>query len=319
MTRAQGEGKEAAGKTPVVWLLTDHKPGHRNQLKGLGNRLRVLAGASLHWIDVRDTRVPAWRALVGASPSLDLPRPDLIVAAGAATHRLLLALRRKRGANTLVLMKPSFPLWLVDGAIIPEHDGVKPGRRVFVTEGVINTMTPMAKLTSKPEALALIGGPSKHYKWDGDLVLDQLLQLMQEYPEWRWTLSGSRRTPPAVQKRLEELAGPRVTVADPERTHEDWLAHALAGCRAAWVTPDSGSMVYEALTAGLPVGIFGLQPQPSSRIARSVEDLVARDRLARWQDHHAIMSLQRETPIPLWEADRAARWTIRNLLKGEGH
>ena len=38
---------DVGSRTPVVWLLTDNKPGHRNQLKGLGNRLRVLAGASV--------------------------------------------------------------------------------------------------------------------------------------------------------------------------------------------------------------------------------------------------------------------------------
>ncbi|WP_236744079.1 hypothetical protein [Marinobacter similis] len=56
--------------TPVVWLLTDNKAGHRSQLKGLGNRLRVLTGASLHWIDASEVSVPVWRALLGIAPTL---------------------------------------------------------------------------------------------------------------------------------------------------------------------------------------------------------------------------------------------------------
>ncbi len=43
---------------PVVWLLTDNKPGHHNQLKGLGNRLRVLAGASVSEIDATEAPPP---------------------------------------------------------------------------------------------------------------------------------------------------------------------------------------------------------------------------------------------------------------------
>lgn len=49
-------------QAPVVWLLTDNKPGHKNQLKGLGNRLRVLTGAALYWISAEEYPVPLWRA-----------------------------------------------------------------------------------------------------------------------------------------------------------------------------------------------------------------------------------------------------------------
>ena len=125
---------------PVVWLLTDNKPGHHNQLKGLGNRLRVLAGASVSEIDATEAPPPLWRALLGVAPAMDkaLGRPNLIIAAGSGTHRLLLSLRRLRKVKTVVLMKPGFPLNWVDAAIIPEHDKVPPARHVLATEGVIN-------------------------------------------------------------------------------------------------------------------------------------------------------------------------------------
>lgn len=309
---------QGPGKVPVVWLLTDQKPGHRNQLKGLGNRLRVLCGAQLHWVDATAIEVPAWRALLGFAPKLDLPRPDLIVGAGSRTHRLLLALRQLRNASTLVLMKPGFPLAWVDGAIIPEHDGVPASDRVLATEGALNAITPMARLTDKPEALVLLGGPSRHYEWDDDLVLDQLNQLIQTYTDWRWTISGSRRTPEPLQGRLEAMAGPRVTVVDPGRTHEDWLSHTLAACRAAWITPDSASMIYEVVTAGLPAGLFELPPRPHSRVVAGVEALLQRGRVASWRDHPAVMNANRAAPEPLWEADRAARWVIRRFLGGAG-
>src|SRR5690606_36426935 len=117
-------------RAPVIWLITDNKPGHRNQLRGLSNRLRVLTGASQYWVNASEYSVPIWRALLGIAPAMDaaLPRPDLIIAAGTGTHRLLLALRRLGKVKTLVLMKPAFPLGWIDGAIIPAHDGVKPGR-----------------------------------------------------------------------------------------------------------------------------------------------------------------------------------------------
>lgn len=298
---------------PVIYLLTDNKPGHYNQLKGLGNRLRVLCGASIQWIDTTNNKTPLWRALVGVAPTLSdtMPAPNLIIGAGTGTHRLLLALRRKRKARTVVLMRPAFPLSWVDAAIVPEHDRAKPSRTTLVTEGVINTQTPLARITDKPEALVLIGGPSRHYNWDDDLLFNQLVQLLKTYPDWRWTISGSRRTPEALQQRLTELAGLKITVVDSTQTHADWLSHALAASRAVWVTPDSNSMVFEAVTAGLPTGVFELTARTNSRVANSVAALIQRGRVFSYSDQAAVMDTHRKPSASLWEADRAARWLMK--------
>ncbi|MBW7473029.1 ELM1/GtrOC1 family putative glycosyltransferase [Marinobacter sp. M216] len=302
---------------PVVWLLTDNKPGHRNQLKGLGNRLRVIAGASLYWVDAGQVKVSVWRALLAMAPNVDqaLPKPDLVVAAGTGTHRLLLSLRRLRKVKTLVLMKPGFPLGWVSAGIVPVHDGVNASSRVLLTDGVINTVTPLARITDKPEALILIGGPSHHFDWDSDVLLGQVNHLIGHYPTWRWTISGSRRTPDELLSRLQELAGPKITVVAPAETHENWLSHQLAASRAVWVSPDSMSMVCEAATSGVPTGLFQFTPHPGSRVAEGVNRLVQEGRVARWSDHAAVMAGKTMHHEPLWEADRAARWVIaRNLL-----
>jgi len=310
---------------PVVWLLTDNKPGHRNQLKGVGNRLRVLAGVNVVEVDATTVPVPLWRSLLGVAPAMDesLGQPSLIIAAGTSTHRLLLSLRRRKNAGTVVLMKPGFPLSWVDAAIIPEHDDVAPAKHILTTEGVINGITPLARITDKPEGLVLIGGPSNHFDWDDDVVLGQISQLMGRYPSWRWTISGSRRTPETLLTRLNDLAGPKVTVVDPERTHASWLAHQLAASRAAWVTPDSTSMACEAATSGVPTGLFELAPKSNSRVARGMASLVEKGYVARWSDHASVMAGKPPGSHSLWEADRAARWLIqhfsKNVAKGGKH
>jgi len=308
--------KNRASSAPVIWLLTDNKPGHRNQLKGLGNRLRVKAGASLFWIDAHDAKVPFWRALLAIPPKLDraLPHPDLIIAAGSGTHGLLLSLRKLRKAKTLVIMKPGFPRIWVGGSIIPAHDGVAQNRDTLITEGVINTITPLARITDKPEALLLLGGPSPHFDWDDDVVFGQVANLIGEYPQWRWTISSSRRTPDALSERLDDLSGPRVTVVNPDDTHEDWLNHHVAASRAIWVTPDSMSMVCEAATSGVPTGLFQLSERSGSRVASGVRRLVEMGYVARWSDHATVMGGKTGHEKPLWEADRAANWVIQRWL-----
>ncbi|MDC0663095.1 mitochondrial fission ELM1 family protein [Marinobacter sp. SS21] len=304
------------GPAPVVWLLTDNKPGHRNQLQGLANRLRVLAGASIHWLEAKRHPVSLLRALMGLPPKLDgtLPAPNLILAAGTGTHRLLLSLRRLRRCRTTVLMRPSFPLAWVDAAIIPRHDNPRPSHHVLPTDGVLNAITPLSRLTDKPEALILIGGPSRHFDWTNNVVVDQILHLMQQHPDWRWTLSGSRRTPAELMERLQSLESPKVTVIDHRRCGKDWLASQLAQSRAVWVTPDSGSMVFEAVTSGVPTGLFELVPSPHSRIAAGIATLLEDGRVALWSDQAGVMDQGSLLTPRLWEADRAANWLIDTLL-----
>lgn len=305
-----------ASAAPVVWLLTDNKPGHRNQLKGLGNRLRVKAGARLFWINSHDIHVSLWRSLLALPPTLDQPHPhpDLIIAAGTGTHKLLLSLRRLKKSRTIVIMKPGFPRNLVDGAIIPAHDGIPQNRNTLITDGVINTVTPLARITEKPEALLLVGGPSPHFDWDDNAVFRQVSHLTEEYPHWRWTISGSRRTSLELRARLQELSGPRVTVVDPDDTHENWLNHHISASRAIWVTPDSMSMVCEAATSGVPTGLFQLPERSGSRVASGVRRLVEAGYVARRDDHATIMNGETDRQQPLWEADRAAQWIIQRWL-----
>lgn len=298
---------------PILWLLTDNKPGHRNQLRGLAGRLRALTGARPYWLSASEYSVSGWRALLGAAPRLpgELPAPNVILGAGSGSHRLLLALRRK--APTVVLMKPSFPRRWVSAVILPEHDGINEDRRTLTTRGPINTITPLARVTEKPQGLILVGGPSKHCDWDEVALLTQIRSLITDYPGWSWTLSGSRRTPPTMQSALAKLQGPRVTAQDPSRTHEDWLAHQLAASRAVFVSPDSAAMVWEAITSGVPTGLLELPARGKSRVTRGIEQAIAAGLATPWLQRAELMNSTRTSRPALWEADRAARWLQHTL------
>jgi hypothetical protein len=306
----------ASASCPVIWLLTDNKPGHRNQLKGLGNRLRVLAGASLHWIDATSVKTPLWRALLGRPPGLSsaLPKPDLIIAAGSETHRLLLALRNLKGARTLVLMKPAFPLRWVDGAIIPHHDRVKPGPNLFLSQGAINAITPVKELSTQPRGLILVGGPSAHFQWSDDAVMAQIQELLHSYRQWSWVISSSRRTPASCLQALAVLETNRIQVLTPGDTGEHWLSNALAHSRCAWVTPDSMSMVCEAATSGVPTGVFQLQAKRRSRVALGLAAMQDQHLVTAWDEHYKVMTANPGSRIVFWQADAAARWVTTHFL-----
>ncbi|MCH8499664.1 MAG: mitochondrial fission ELM1 family protein [Marinobacter sp.] len=306
---------------PIIWLLTDEKPGHKSQLRGLANRLKTHAAAKSWWIDCREVAVGRLHAMLGRRPaSLDVPeefaQPDLIIAAGQSTHRLMEALRRQP-AMKVVLMRPSFPQRWMDACIIPAHDTPKPGPNLLITTGVLNAVAPLARLTDKRQALVLLGGPSRHYQWDEADLVHQLQLLRDHYPEWQWVISTSRRTPESTLRAIQPLASPRFKLVDYRDTHSQWHAHTLSDSRAVWVTPDSASMVYESVTSGVPTGLFNLPAGKSERVSQGIRQLVNQNMAHTLDDHRQVMQHTGHEPSnSLWEADRAARWLLERWQQG---
>ncbi len=293
----------------VIWSITDGKPGHRQQIRGLIQALRD----ELPIEEIEFKAVPTARALAdlvsGSYPPGDnSPAPDLIIGAGHATHLNILAARRARGGKTVVLMKPTLPRWLFDLCLIPLHDGVAPSQRVVLTQGALNTMQCSAD-TDPNVGLILLGGVSRHYEWHDGEILIGVSRLLESTPQVRWTLTTSPRTPVSLLDALNGLTQTysNLDVIPFQQTAQGWLHTVMAHAGQVWVTPDSVSMVYEALTSGSGVGVFDLQPRQSSRVARGLERLVQSGwvtRFRNWQPGQTLPRLSEQ----INEAARCAKW-----------
>jgi uncharacterized protein len=160
--------------------------------------------------------------------------------------------------------------------------------------------------------LLLIGGVSNHFEWDGDAIQVQIKSIVARTPEVNWTLTTSRRTPKDFLAQLP--TAPNLTVIPHTATAPDWLPEQLARSGTVWVTPDSASMVYEALTAGAEVGVFDLPVNPKSRIGWAIAHLADGQRITRfvnWCAHGKLLP----NLHPLAEADRCANWILEWLKK----
>ena len=252
-----------------ILIINDGKPGHRNQSLGLAE---ALARKTPVEISEREPmgRFEALRlSLGGMLPQLD-DRPDLLIGAGHATHLTLLALRRLYRVPAIVLMKPSIPMGFFDLCLVPEHDQPPKRPNIIATHGALNRMQPGDKVPDS--GVILIGGPSRHYRWDEAGVLNQVQALLESEPR-DWLISSSRRTPAGTEQALSALCGNRFVPA--AETGPDWLPQQLARAEVCWVTEDSASMVYEALTAGCRVGVLPLSGEADNRIGKGIEQLTA--------------------------------------------
>ncbi len=305
--RAGNERKGFVAKTCVIWRITDGKRGHERQTQGLAQALARLMPVSVSEIRAESPGPALWHWLAGHfSPGRGLAPPDLIVGAGHGTHLTMLAAQRAYGGKTVVLMKPSLPLRCFDLCLIPEHDGVSGSLNVLTTQGAINVVQPSGDKDAAA-GLILLGGGSAHYRWDAVRLAEQIRRLVTETPSMHWALTTSPRTPSDMLARLRELESVRFRLTPFDAVPGDWLPAQLERAAQVWVTPDSVSMLYEALTSGAAVGVLDMERLGAGRVSSGVERLLQEGRAGSYSGWVAGQRL----PVAqdeFNEAARCARW-----------
>ncbi|HED52123.1 MAG TPA: hypothetical protein ENI83_01075 [Gammaproteobacteria bacterium] len=298
--------QRSVGDAYVLWRFSDGKPGHDAQSLGLVQSLQARCEIEVHELNVSN-RFAALRAwLTGRYPAgCALPRPNLLVGAGHATHWHLLAARRAAGGRAIVLMQPSLPNALFDLCLIPEHDSPRPATNVLVTTGVLNTQRACREAVGD-YGLILLGGPSPHYRWNDNEVLTQIDALLSARPQRDWRVLCSRRTPGSCLALLNKYEG--LTVLPPG-TSGNAVAEALTGAAEVRVSEDSVSMIYESLTHGVPTGLLAVKRRTGNRVTAGVDTLVARGWVALPGDWRTPA-----VPPSLNEAGRCADWIMEQWL-----
>lgn len=301
-------------KDPLtIWRICDGKPGHENQSLGLAEALGRLTPCHVHPVSVGSQRGPLGRIRSALAASAGLSKPDLILGAGHATHPPLLWLGRKHRAKTIVLMRPSLPMGWFDLCIAPSHDFPAGCDRpnLLLTRGAINRVTTGSG--EKSGKLILIGGLSKTHGWDAAALLEMLAQATDR---GGWELSDSRRTPEGFIDQVRDCL-PGVTPFPHQETPSGWVPAKLQAAKEAWVTEDSVSMIYEALSSGARVGLLPLpRLAGKSRVLGGIDVLIA-DRFvtpfSEWQKTHKLSA----PPEILREADRCAEIVLQRLIRND--
>ncbi|MBQ6942577.1 MAG: mitochondrial fission ELM1 family protein [Akkermansia sp.] len=309
----------------IIYIISDGKKGHLSQTRGLANALIEQATErnperKHECFEVDITGLSWLKKLFYKGRELTYPRPDLILCAGHGTHLAALSLARHLRCLCMVCMRPSLPASMFDLCITPRHDlpdGFEANGQVFPTNGAINSIRPKPDVL-KTQTLILIGGPSKSYNWDAELVLNQLTSIAR-LTTTPIVLTTSRRTPTDFVHDVT-TACPNIRVIPVEETGPEWVPENLAKAKEVWVTQDSVSMVYEALSSGAPVGIIempakeGPHKPDASRIARGLNMLISEGSVCRFTEWAKTNTIP-QTGTVMNEAGRAATYILDNFPK----
>lgn len=260
------------------WVLSDGKPGMRNQCIGLAEALAVE-----FVVKTIRPRLP-WRLLPPqlwlsplSAPGVDgdplrPPWPGLLIATGRQTVAPALAIKRASAGRTFTvqIQNPAFALGRFDLLAVPRHDGIS-GANVIVTEGALHRVTderlareaarfrPMLADLARPLVAVLIGGSNRQYRFTPDAArrLAAGLRNLVHRHGAGLAITTSRRTGEENEHLLRDaLGGPDAYFWDGGGDNPYFGLLGLSD--AIVVTSDSVSMVSEACATGKPVHVFDL-------------------------------------------------------------
>lgn len=292
-----------------IWVVTDGRLGHLNQLRGLVERLEEKADVELYWLDLsaQNFKFTGRQRLVDQFAAQE--KPDWILAAGSKTHLPMLWCKWMTGAKAFLLMRPSLPLWMFDAVCMPYHDSPPKRDSVLASYGVINHIIPKYEGRNTRQGLILLGGINTHFDWDNAVILNQLERIAAAAPEYEWLVSDSPRTPVGLLDELAALALANIKILPYRDTGPGWLPNILSEVGQVWVSCDSVSMVYESVSSGAPTGLLELEPLRDSRVSKSMAQLANSGLATAFKNADLTTSLP-PAARPLWEADRVAQWWL---------
>jgi len=296
----------------IIWHISDGRRGHDNQCLGLVQALQQLRPCRYYKIghSPLHSLIPA--LLTGRYPPGDgLPDPDLIVAAGHHTHLSLLCAKRARRGQAVVLMRPSLPAAWFDLCLVPSHDRQPAADNVIQTSGALTRVRPTNR-HDPGQGLILIGGPSRHHAWDEDGLLQQIDRITGGN-SLQWLVSDSPRTPGPTRQALASKQAAGFRYVSYARQPAAWLPGQLARAGSVWITEDSVSMIYDALTSGAAIGLLQVPHKHESRITRIADELSKQRMVTLFNDWRPGKGLTLPVNV-LDESGRCAKLLLEKLF-----
>ena len=290
----------------------DGRPGHEKQTWGILQAVSTLCRLNIEHVYLPQN---SWlNNILLSGDTFLFSGADLLLGTGTATHAPMLAARLRHHVPVAAVMAPD-PLWrwAFDLCFVPTHDGLKAAKNIFPTIGPPTPLTDRGK-HEPGQGLILAGGADpKSHTWNDQEVIEDITEILTRESGVTWHISSSPRTPPATETGLGRLPEqfPNCRFFPYKETPAGWVENEYHASNQVWVTADSISMVYEALSAGCALGLLPVSwRQPGNKFQRSADYLAEHGFIRLLADWRAGNRPQPPT-APLAEARRCAAEIVR--------
>jgi uncharacterized protein len=303
-----------------ITAFYDTRSGHAKQTRGLIHALSELTSVQLHEVFLPEYDLTLilkdWIKLLTGVPGKGAPAPhapELILGTGTHTHIPMLLHRRRYRGKVVTCMTPEWPLLkLMDLCLIPAHDRPAKAAHIVSTVGPPNTAFDRDQHDPEKGLIVLGGIDSRTHCWDNENIMMQVCRIIDAQPAIFWTLATSPRTPRDMCRMLAGLAEnrPQVRFVPFEDSQPGWIENQYDQADGVWVSADSVSMIYEALTAGCRVGVLSVAwKKKGDRLARAVDLLEKSNRVISFESFMQHRTYPGRSELN--EAQRCAREMLR--------
>lgn len=299
-----------------VVALLDGRPGHEKQTLGIIKALEKKT--AVHLLEIQQSKLTFFQSLrrtcrllftKSGEENPQVANGDLLIGTGTGTHLSLLLYKRKYNIPAVTCMSPaSYLRSYFDICFIPKHDDIEQSDNVFFTVGAPNCSVDK-KMHKKNVGLILLGGiDKKSHHWNSKNIAKMVKEILSREGNIQWSISSSPRTPKETVLEMEKLAkqygnGSFFHYRDTQR---GWIEEQYDQSSLVWVTSDSISMMFEALSAGCNVGLLPVGWKNQQNKFRKNEEVLLRKNLVISYDYWDKNGFSSSDSRGLNEAQRCA-------------
>ena len=253
-----------------IYWFQDSKTGHLKQVQALLDQLKKEIEISIITINV--TNQESFSKIFANQDQFD--GQTIFIGAGHEVYSKILQAKKylkktiSKDLFSIAVLRPSYKLSSFDLIIAPEHDF----RKKRIPENVIPFQGSLSATSQIPidenMAIIAIGGPSKHYKFDQEILIRQLQYILSVHPKHKFKIFNSRRTPEALNLRLKNELNkyPNAKFIDLNSPESHTFQASLNESALKFVTPDSSNLVFEALSVNGQTYLIQIESQKYRRI-----------------------------------------------------
>ena len=240
-----------------IYWFKDSITGHLKQVDALLNQLKQELIFSLTSIDCSktETTLKGFKSIFSKLAETD--QSIILIGAGHKVYSRILKsqkyLKKNYGKHvtSIAILRPTYEVNSFDLICAPKHDFHKRRlpKNVITFQGSL--ASPSHTPVNKNQAIIAIGGLSKHYKFDKEILIKQLHYILSEYPNYEFKIFNSRRTPDVINFKIKQELNQysNANFIDLDSPGSDTFQDSLNQSALKFVTPDSSNLVFEALSA----------------------------------------------------------------------
>tara|TARA_B100000287_G_C20670910_1_gene793335 strand:- start:2331 stop:3299 length:969 start_codon:yes stop_codon:yes gene_type:complete len=240
-----------------IYWFKDSKAGHLKQVNVLLNRLKQELKFSLISIDLSKGKNSLRDIKSIASSINEANQPVIFIGAGHSVYSKIVDSKKilkknfNKQAISIAILRPSSNIKSFDLICAPKHDfnNRKVPDNVITFQGAL--ASPSYTPVDKNKGVIAIGGHSKHYKFNEEILMKHLHYILSVHPNYEFKIFNSRRTPNSINLNIKD------EISKYENVHfidfHDPLSNSfednIQKSALKFVTPDSANLVFEALSS----------------------------------------------------------------------